>query len=187
MSDPSNPSSAWTASDYAVAVQEEAFRIAVLVVRCRHSASDIAQDVAMKFLKNAESNMERYSNPVVFAHAATRTVAIDHIRRMNKQRGAGVHGKRRIDGDFTANDETAAAKFIDGERDHGDFADSLVDDMDDRYRLAEVELGIPADEWNALYLTVGLGYTDAEAADVLGVARETVNRRKQRGLKRGES
>jgi DNA-directed RNA polymerase specialized sigma24 family protein len=62
--------------------------------------------------------------------------------------------------------------------------DRVLDRLETAYREAEIALGIPSDEWEALRLTDMLGYSDAEAAEILGIARETVNRRKNRARKR---
>lgn len=177
--------STWTVDAYCDAFATEVFRVAKGMLKCVHKAGDIVGIVGEKFSLRIDFYMERYENPVVFANAVTRRTVIDYLRRENVQRGAGVHGKREVvSADAPIKGTELTAFDVEPDR-FSEFEACLVSRLDDEYELAKIRLGVPTDEWDAMHLTFGCGYTDAEAGAVLGVARETVNRRKRRGLGRG--
>lgn len=148
-------------------------------------ASDVASEVVVKFLKNAEAIMVKYPDPIVFARAVTKTTAIDYRRKLAAQRGEGARQARRVvSGDSHEDDQVSA--FATSENAVVDFADDVANKLDAEYLLEQIALGIPADEFEALYLTEVLGLTDAEAGELVGVRRECINRRKSRAKARLE-
>lgn len=178
--------SRWTVDAYCEAFGAEVFRLAKGMLKCNDRAGDVLGLVNLKFSQRVDFYLERYPNPVVFANAVTRRTVVDYLRRDNVQRGAGVRGKRRVvSGDATIGDSDLTLFDVEPDR-FSLFENDLVGRLDAAYKAAEIRVGIPVEEWDAMSYTVGQGYNDAEAGEILGVARETVNRRKRRGLQRGE-
>lgn len=174
---------AWQVDRYLETVRDEVFR--TMVKRHgRFDADDIASVVIVKLFARIDEFMERYPNPVVFAHAVCSNGAVDFFRKENAQRGAGARNKRAIVCGDAPHADTGLSFFDTHDEEGDDVADIVADALEGRYRWAEIALGIPADEWEAVRLTCVEGYSDAEAAAVVGVTRECLNRRKNAGKRR---
>ncbi|NBV74105.1 MAG: sigma-70 family RNA polymerase sigma factor [Actinobacteria bacterium] len=180
---PASSYPAWEVERYIGEVMAEATRVLVR----KHAAfdvDDILGEILAKLATRIADTMDRYPNPVVYAHAVCGNQAIDFVRAQNAQRGAGARNRRKVvsgdaqleDSDSTVFDGLVAREEL--------LEDRVLDRLETAYREAEIALGIPSDEWEALRLTDMLGYSDAQAAEILGIARETVNRRKNRARKR---
>lgn len=180
---PTTTHPAWVVDRYIGEVMAEATRVLVR----KHTAfdvDDILGEILAKLATRIQDTMDRYPNPVVYARAVCGNQVIDFVRSQHAQRGAGARNRREVlsgdaqleDSDSTVFDTIAAREDL--------LEDRVLDRLETAYREAEIALGIPADEWAALRLTDILGYSDAEAAEILGVARETVNRRKNRARQR---
>ena len=178
----SSPTLVWTADLYVEEVRSEAFR--VLVKRhARFDADDIASEVVLKLLGRLDFFMERYPNPLVFARAVCGTTAVDFVRRDNAQRCAGARNTNpNVYGDAPRAD-TGLSVFETCADDRVDVAGEVVQALDERYLWAELALGIPERHLEAMRLTLVEGYKDAEAAARMGLARETVNRCKNEGVR----
>jgi RNA polymerase sigma factor (sigma-70 family) len=174
---------AWQVDRYVEAVRDEVVR-AMVKRHGRFDADDIASDIIVKLFARIDEFMERYPNPVVFARAVCGNGAVDFFRKENAQRGAGARNKRAILCGDAPQVDTGLCFFDVYDEEGADIADVVADDLERRYRWAEIALGIPADEWEAVRLTCVEGYTDAEAAAVVGVTRECLNRRKNAGKRR---
>ena len=172
----------WEAENYISEVRAEATRV-LSRQYAAFDVDDIASDIVLKLLERLDETMTRYPNPVVYANAVCRNQGIDFLRRQRGQRCEGARGGRKvISGDATA--EGSDLCIFDILVDEGPLVDDeVLGYLGEAYLAAEIQLGIPADEWEALRLTDVLGFSDAEAAEILGIARETVNRRKNRARK----
>lgn len=183
-----NGSPSWSISSYSSATLAEAVRVAESQ-KWGHMASDVASEVVAKFLDDAEEIMANYPDPVVFARAVTKTTGIDYRRKMASQRGEGARqGRKVVSGDAHDDEHSPYSESV--EYAVPDFAEEAVSRLDLAYLMEQIELGLPADEFEALYLTEVLGLTDAEAGEMVGVRRECINRRKNRAkmrLKEGDS
>ena len=180
----SSSSTPWSISSYSSAVLSEATRVAE-AQKWGHMASDVASEVVVKFFSDPEGIMANYPDPIVFARAVTKTTGIDYRRKVAAQRGEGARqGRKVVSGD--SSDDERSPYSESAEYAVADFADDVASRLDVAYRLEQIELGIPADEFEALYLTEVLGLTDAEAGHLVGVRRECINRRKNRAKSRLE-
>ena len=154
-------------------------------IRNDADADDIIQWVVEKLIDRFVFFSSRYPDPVKFARAALGTTTIDFYRRQNSQRGSGARGTRTVvSGNHVGQDDDGVSPFDLVAAEGSDFADDLVSQMDAAYESVEIQLGLPRDEFEALWLTEVEGLTDAEAAKILGVARECVNRRKNKAIKK---
>ncbi len=173
----------WKRDRYLEAVKVEAFRIAVKN-HGRLEADDIVQDVLVKLWGRLDETMTAYPDPVVYARAVCRNSGIDHLRRQKSQRGSGARGGRDvISGD--APDAATGLSYFDTRESVGDdIADEVIAALENDYRWAEIQMGVPPREFEAMRLTFLDGYTDAEAGDIMGVTRESVNRWKNNGKRR---
>lgn len=182
---PATTRPAWEVDRYVGEVMAEAHRI-LARTRSPFDADDIVGEVMAKLASRIDRTMDRYPNPVVYARAVCANQLIDFVRAQHVQRGEGARNRRKvISGDVQLPDSDST--IFDTVMSHDELIeDQVLDGLDEAYRQAELALGIPADQWEALRLTDMLGYSDAEAAEILGIARETVNRRKNRARKRCE-
>ena len=145
-------------------------------------SEDVAQEVVLKFLKNADVLMAKYADPVIYALAIFTNTGIDVVRRSNAQRGMGARGRRQIlSGDHVA--EGAHPIFGTASAGTPDFTEAVVSRLDAAYEAAELVVGLPRNEFAALYLTEVLGLTDSEAGEVLDVRRETVCRHRNKAIR----
>lgn len=77
-------------AEFAGKVHREAVRRLQLGSRRLGDIDDIAQEVAMKFARQAERHMARYATPAAFVAATLRSTTIDWERRNRAQRGEGA-------------------------------------------------------------------------------------------------
>lgn len=174
---------AWKRDVYVAEVKSEVYR-AMVKRHGRFDADDIVSNVLLKLWVRIDEFMADYPDPVVFARAVCRNEGVDFIRRENSQRCAGSHNQRpNVYGDQP--DPVTGLTFFDGHDVVGiDIADVVIDALEQHYRWAEIQLGIPPREFEAMRLTFLEGLTDAEAGDIMGVTRESVNRWKNNGKRR---
>ena len=179
----SSPSPSWKRDRYIDAVKSEVFR--VMVKRHgRFDADDIVSNVLLKLWGRIDEFMASYPDPVVFARAVCRNEGVDFLRRENSQRGAGARHQRRIISGDAPHPETGVAFFDTHDVEGADIADLWIAALEQSYRWAQIQVGIPAREFEAMRLTFLEGHTDAEAGVIMGVTRECVNRWKNGGKRR---
>jgi RNA polymerase sigma factor (sigma-70 family) len=173
----------WQVDRYVAAVRDEVLR--TMVKRHgRFDADDITSNVLTKLWARIDEYMEKYPDPVVFAHAVCHNEAVDFFRKENVQRCCGARNQRTTVYGDAPNEETGLSFFDAYDKEGIDVAEMVVKVLDERYRWAEIALGIPARQLEAMRLTFVEGHTDAEAAIIMDVARESVNRWKNAGKKR---
>lgn len=179
----SSPAPAWKRDRYIEAVKSEVLRIMVKRYG-RFDADDIASNTLLKLWSRIDEFMASYPDPVVFARAVCRNQAVDFRRRENSQRGAGTHNQRPVLFGDAPHPETGECFFDTHDRVGDDIADQVIAVLEQNYLWAEIQLGIPTHEFEAMRLTYLEGYSDAEAGHIMGVTRECLNRWKNGGKRR---
>ena len=179
----SSAASAWKVDRYVEAVKSEAYR-ALVKTHGRFDADDIVSNVLLKLWTRIDEFMAAFPDPVVFAHAVCRNEGVDFVRRENAQRCAGARNQRPNVYGHDPDPVTGLCFFDTYDEEGDDVADLVVELLDQNYRWAEIRLGIPPREFEAMQLTCLEGYSDAEAGDIMGVTRESVNRWKNGGKRR---
>ena len=142
-----------------------------------HKPADIANFAIQKVIRNVHHYMQRYPTADHAANAVASNAFVDYCRRDNAQRGHGARGTRKVIGDEPGN-------FGDGNsesvitRQPGTVVDPEAW-VEDDYReciIGEVRENISALVWEGLVLTEINGLTQGQAAELLGVGREHLNR-----------
>lgn len=157
----------------------EAVRLAGKAKIGREHRHDVAQNVFLKFWSDPTYWMMKFPHPADFARAVTGNKGKDFQKSERAQRGEGaelrkeggtkrkVVGFHRPDGDeFDVADPSASVEeIVIGAAAAGDILNHL-------------------DDTDALIVEMAVidGASDSEIADDLGYTRETVNRRKNKGL-----
>lgn len=140
-------------------------------------------------MKHVDYYMQRHQSPQHAANAIATNSFIDSIRRELAQRGHGARGTRAVIGDNPLNrDEPGAGSVIDNVSADIANPDRWVDDEHRDLVIAEVRELIPALAFEGFVLTAINGYTQDEAAEILGVTRCHLNkvmRKATRLLQRG--
>lgn len=179
----SSPIPAWKRDLYVEEVEKESLRL--LVARHgRFDADDIVQEILLHLWVRLDEFMASYPDPVVYARAVCRNRGIDFRRRENSQRGAGTHNQRPVLWGDAPHPETGECFFDNHDPVGDDVAELVVADLERDYRWAEIQIGVPPREFEAMRLTFVEGLTDAEAGAIMGVTRESVNRWKNSGKRR---
>ena len=138
---------------------------------------DIAGFAIEKVINNIALYQARYKTPLHAANAIATNAFIDAIRREWAQRGQGARGTRGVLGDIPVNtNQSDGASILDN------FEGSIVDIEqwieDDYHRelLSDIQELISPLAWEGLVLTEINGLTQKQAAKLLGVGREHLNR-----------
>ena len=155
-------------------------------------ADDIAQTEVERVKRRLNEVTSRYPNPEIYARVRLTAAVSDHFRREKVQRGHGAkatindegqlaHGREVISGDapipLPGSDGTIWETLPDAD---GDW----VGNLNDQLKAAALLRYLSPQDAEIVYLSLGLEYSDAEIANRLGCARETVNRRKLRAVRR---
>ena len=136
---------------------------------------DVCQMTLLAFWKDAESIRATYPVPGVWAGVKLRTMAIDLGRREGAQRGEGARHTRRV-GAIDTTDRVWQEMFrID--------ADPL-ERLHDTGELAPLLAILGPDDRTLVYLVHGLGYSNRDAAGLLGITDSCASRRLSSALRR---
>ena len=139
---------------------------------------DVCQMTLLSFWLNAEDIRARYPQPGVWAGLKLRNVAVDFGRREGAQRGEGARHTRQV-GAFDTTDSTWEDMFsID--------CDPL-ERLQDSDELAPLFAILSAEDRTLVYLVHGLGYTNKDAAGLLGITGSCASRRLSSALARMHS
>lgn len=151
-----------------------------LVGTCRvYDLGDIVDSEAVRVLERIDVVMSHWT-PARYAavRASGGRATIDHARREAAQRGEGARHERTVT-------QLDAPRFDD---DPTTIAESITDGVEpsgtivDRDLLQRALLGISADERRLVGLVHLVGLSVTEAANEIGIARETASRRLGRAL-----
>lgn len=138
---------------------------------------DIASFAIEKVIKHVDRYMRSHQSPLHAANAVATNAFIDSIRRELAQRGHGARGTRTVIGDNPLNrDEPGAGSVIDNLSSSIADIDRWVDDEHHQLVIGEVRELIPALAFEGFVLTAINGYTQDEAANMLGVTRTHLNK-----------
>lgn len=155
-------------------------------------ADDIVQAELERVKRRLDIVPARYPNPELYARVRFTAAVSDHFRREKRQRGQGTrafintqgqveNGREVISGDASIPCLGSEVPLWDTlAAPDGDSAA----DLESRAMAEDLLKRVSRQDAAILYLSLGLEYSDAEIADRLGCARETVNRRKQRAVRR---
>lgn len=171
-----------------------------LLTKCkRDELADIVSKEALDLLEKIDEVMARYPKPDVYANERAKLgrAAADFRRRDNAQAGRGAYGTRKVlngDGVFhdhlydhwddqpNKNGKTGTNYEVFAAH-QPDFVSDLVD-HDERQRLLhQALLQLSTDEREILSLIDGEGRTVTSVANLLGLSRETVSRKRSRALR----
>ena len=136
---------------------------------------DVCQMTLLAFWKDAESIRTTYPVPGVWAGVKLRTMAIDFGRREGAQRGEGARHTRRVGAIDTTDREWQEMFSID--------ADPL-ERLHDTDELAPLLAILGPDDRTLVYLVHGLGYSNTDAARLLGITDSCASRRLSSALRR---
>ncbi len=142
-----------------------------------HKPADVANFAIQKVIRNVQHYMDRYPTADHAANAVSANAFVDYCRRDNAQRGHGARGTRTVIGDEPGNYGDSDGESLIA-RQSGTIVDP-EDIVDDDYRegiIREVRENISPLAWEGLVLTEINGLTQTEAAKLLGVGREHLNR-----------
>lgn len=129
---------------------------------------DVCQMTLLSFLLNAEDIRARYPQPGVWAGLKLRNVAVDFGRREGAQRGEGARHTRQV-GAVDTTDSTWQDMFsIDSDP---------LERLQDSDELAPLFAILNAQDRTLVYLVHGLGYTNKDAAGLLGITGSCASRR----------
>ena len=146
----------------------------------RDTADDIAQDMAVAFLRNPAETMERYPSPYVYVRASVGSRVVDHHRRERTQRCEGSRS-RYADGTRV----TVAFSLDQGLQGFDSYEPGwMIDRQVDVERevveavtfeqMANVAAG---DDFAMVFLVDVSGWSVGAVASKYGIRRETASRR----------
>jgi DNA-directed RNA polymerase specialized sigma24 family protein len=166
-----------------------------LTKRPLRDADDIVQGEVVDLLEDVESVAARYPDPKCYARVRANAAIANHFRKEKRQRGEGSRSRMGDDGKVvggrTVVSGHAPVPGSEGELALFDTLASLVPDPidewvsnhSDRELLGRCLIGVNSETANILAWAYVLDHTDSEIAAVLHCARETVNRKKQNGVR----
>jgi DNA-directed RNA polymerase specialized sigma24 family protein len=137
---------------YAHLCKSYGFKIAKANLR-GHKPADVANFAIQKVIRNVQRFMSRYPTPDHAANAVAPNAFVDYCRRDNAQSGRGARGTRTVIGD-----------------EPGNFGDNYAESVITR------QPGVVADPEAWVERDYHEGLTQTEAAKLLGVGREHLNR-----------
>lgn len=165
----------------------------ILAPKYRSDADDIAQREVERLLKRTKLVMEAYPSPTTYAMVRAKHAGQDHLRRMAVQQGLGAATFQDAEGNWTRHRSSisgdaplgadVALTLFDTLPASGDMEEQLVESIERHRMLQQAMISVPRKQMQALALVDGYEYTTIEAGDMLGTARETVSRNKQKALK----
>jgi DNA-directed RNA polymerase specialized sigma24 family protein len=136
---------------------------------------DVCQMTLLYFWLDEASIRARYPQPGVWAGLKLRTVAVDFGRREGAQRGEGARHTRQV-GTVDTTDSTWQEMFsID--------CDPL-ERLQDSDELAPLFAILNPEDRTLVYLVHGLGYTNRDAAGLLGITDSCASRRLRSAMAR---
>ncbi len=141
--------------------------------------NDVISYAVLLLWENYETVTSKHLCPFLYASQRFKHAAADYRRRMASERGEGAKNGRIVSsldallslGDATPLQKGGGHKTIDQEND-----EMIINQMDDKYRVAQIMKDLPVFQQQVLRLCGMYGYTTVEAARLLGVTRETVSR-----------
>ena len=156
---------------------------ALLASRFRHDADDIAQHEAERLCRRVGEIMAAYPSATVYANVRAGHATQDHLKRAAVQRGEGARGGRSVISGDAVVDADSGVSLFDVHQPAGLALEEEVIMRAESERLVrQAMLRLPADQARVIALVDGLGYSVTEAADSLGIARETASRKHSRAL-----
>ncbi len=129
---------------------------------------DIGQMTLVAFLLHAEAIRARYPEPGVWAGQKLASMAIDFGRREAAQRGQGARFTRQVDA-FDPTDPLTQSMFV---TEIDPLAELVASD-----ELAPLLAVLSDDDRTLVCLVHGLGYSNREAARLLGLTDSCASRR----------
>lgn len=142
-----------------------------------HKPADVANFAIQKVIRNVQHYMDRYPTTDHAANAVASNAFVDYCRRDNAQRGHGARGTRTVIGDEPGSYGDSVAESV-ITRQSGTVVDP-EEWVERDYRegiIDEVRENISPLAWEGLVLTEINGLTQTEAAKLLGIGREHLNR-----------
>ena len=176
-------------NEYAWVLRRRLVQILTATGRSR-SADDVAQRVSLQFCKAPLAIMTDYPSAATYASVCANHAFVSFQRSERVQRCEGANLIRSASGDYISGRTSISgnARIDESDREYFDtldlagdeFAERLADDSATRSMLEACLIGLDAKERELLYLVDGMGYQVKEVAQMVGQARETVNRRLSR-------
>jgi RNA polymerase sigma factor (sigma-70 family) len=149
-------------------------------------ADEVVGVLGERVAREAEALMAKFGSGMAYARAAANNAALDVLRRDRGQRGEGAALVVDAEGQLRARRTVLAGDATIGDGDETVFSQcgavdggiEAVLEAVDRGPVVEAVLALLNDQQRAVFVLVeGYGFEVAEAAVLLGVARETASRR----------